>query len=93
MRNILAKFPRLMQVKMKGVVRQVFLAPTYAAAAKRGRDLIARFKDRYSAAMECLERDSRSASRICGSPTRITSEFARRTVSSASTEKTADARK
>lgn len=57
MRNILAKLPRLMQVKMKGLVQQVFLAPTYAAAVKRGRDLIAKFKDRYPAAMECLERD------------------------------------
>jgi putative transposase len=57
MRNILAKLPRMMQAKIKGLVHQVFLAPSYAAALKRGRDLIARFKDRYSAAMECLERD------------------------------------
>jgi putative transposase len=57
MRNILAKVPRLMQAKMKGLVQQIFLAPTYAAAVKRGRDLIAKFKDRYPAAMECLERD------------------------------------
>ena len=42
---------------MKGLVRQIFLAPTYAAAVKRGCDLIAKFKDRYPAAMECLERD------------------------------------
>jgi putative transposase len=57
MRNILAKLPRLMQAKTKGLVQQVFLAPTYAAALKRGRDLIAKFKDRYPAALECLERD------------------------------------
>jgi putative transposase len=57
MRNILAKLPRLMQAKMKGLVHQVFLAPTFATAVKRGRDLIAKFKDRYPAAMECLERD------------------------------------
>lgn len=57
MRNILAKLPRLMQRKMKGLVQQVFLAPSYAVALKRGRDLIAKFKDRYPAAMECLERD------------------------------------
>ena len=57
MRNILAKLPHLMQAKMKGLVHQVFHAPTYAAALKRGRDLIAKFKDRYPAAMECLERD------------------------------------
>jgi putative transposase len=57
MRNVLSKLPRLMQAKMKGLVRQVFLAPTYAAAVKRGRDLIAKFQDRYPAAMECLARD------------------------------------
>lgn len=57
MRNILAKLPRLMKAKMKGLVQQVFLAPSYAVALKRGRDLIARFGDRYSAAMDCLERD------------------------------------
>jgi len=57
MRNILAKVPRLMQATMKKLVHQVFLAPTYAKARQRGRDLIAKFKDRYPAAMECLERD------------------------------------
>lgn len=57
MRNILAKVPRLMQATMKKLVQQVFLAPTYAKARQRGRDLIVKFKDRYPAAMECLERD------------------------------------
>lgn len=36
---------------------QVFLAPSYDVALKRGRALIARFRDRYPSAMECLERD------------------------------------
>jgi transposase-like protein len=71
MRNILAKLPRLMQAKMK-LVQQVFLAPTYDLAIKRGRALIARFRDRYSAAMDCLEAASKSASRICA--------FRRRTI-------------
>ncbi len=57
MRNILAKLPRLMQGLMKRLVQQVFLAPSYAIALKRGRALITRFRDRYPAAMECLERD------------------------------------
>jgi transposase-like protein len=57
MRNILAKVPRLMKATMKKLVQQVFLAPSYAVALKRGRNLIAKFKDRYPAAMECLERD------------------------------------
>jgi len=39
------------------LVQQVFLAPTYAAALKRGRDLITKFKDRYPAALECSARD------------------------------------
>jgi putative transposase len=57
MRNILSKLPRMMQPRMKALVHQVFRAPSYSVALKRGRDLIARFKDRYTAAMECLERD------------------------------------
>jgi putative transposase len=57
MRNIIAKLPRLMQAKMKDLVTQVFQAPSHTAALKRGRDLIAKFKDRYPAAMDCLERD------------------------------------
>jgi len=57
MRNIVAKLPRLMHAKMKDLVTQVFQAPSYAAALKRGRDLVAKFKDRYPAAMDCLERD------------------------------------
>ena len=57
MRNILAKLPRLMQGSMKRLLQQVFLAPSYEMAIKRGRALIARFGDRYPAAIECLERD------------------------------------
>lgn len=57
MRNILCKLPRLGQGQMKRLIEQVFRAPSYAGALKRGRALIARFRDRYSAAMECLERD------------------------------------
>ena len=51
------KLSRTMQSKMKGLVHQVFRAPSCAVALKRGRDLIAGFSDRYSAVMECLERD------------------------------------
>ena len=57
MRNLLAKLPRGMQGQIKGLVQQVFYAPSHAVALKRGCALIARFKDRYPAAMECLERD------------------------------------
>jgi transposase-like protein len=57
MRNILAKLPKAMQGRLKNLIHQVFRAPSYEEALKRGRALIARFKDRYSAAMECLEKD------------------------------------
>jgi len=57
MRNILAKLPRLVQASMKRLIEQVFLAPSYEAALQRGRALITRFRDRYPAAMESLERD------------------------------------
>jgi transposase-like protein len=57
MRNILAKLPRTMQGQMKRLIQQVFLASSHAQALKRGRALIAQFRDRYPAAMECLERD------------------------------------
>jgi hypothetical protein len=35
-------------------VQQVFLSPTHAAALKRGRALITKFKDRYRAAIDSL---------------------------------------
>jgi transposase-like protein len=57
MRNILAKLPRVMQGQMTRLIQQVFLASSHAQALKRGRALIAQFRDRYPAAMECLERD------------------------------------
>ena len=57
MRNVLSKLPRLMQGKMKKLVKQVFVAPSYALALKRGRSLVARFKDRFPSAMECLEKN------------------------------------
>lgn len=49
--------PRLLPASLKRLVQQVFLAPSDEVAVKRGRALIARFRDRYPAAMECLERD------------------------------------
>jgi putative transposase len=57
MRNILAKLPKAMQTQMKKLIHQVFWASSYEEGIKRGRALVARFRDRYSAAMECLEKD------------------------------------
>jgi len=82
MRNILSKLPRLMQVTMKKLVQQVFLAPSYAVALKRGRDLIAIFKDRYPAALEGLERDLEECVTYLRFPRCTTCRFARRIGSS-----------
>lgn len=57
MRNILAKLPHVMLGQMKRLIEQVFRASNHAQAVKRGRALVAQFRDRYPAAMECLERD------------------------------------
>ena len=57
LRNILAKLPKLAATQLKPLLQQVFLAPDHATGLRRGRALIARFRDRYSSAMECLEKD------------------------------------
>ncbi len=57
LRNILAKLPKLAATQLKPLLQQVFLAPDHATGLRRGRALIARFRSRYSAAMECLEKD------------------------------------
>jgi len=57
MRNILAKLPRLAQRDLKPLIQQVFQAPDHRTALRRGRALLARFRDRYPSAMECLEKD------------------------------------
>lgn len=57
MRNILCKLPKGAVREIKGLVQQVFLAPDYETARRRGRWLIARFRSRYPSAMECLEKD------------------------------------
>lgn len=57
MLNILAKLPKRMQAELKRLIQQqVFWAESYEEGLKRGRDLIDRFRDRYPAAMECLEK-------------------------------------
>lgn len=55
MRNILSKLPKAAIPEMKRLVQQVFLAPSYDKGMERGKQLIARFKNRYPQAMEGLE--------------------------------------
>jgi transposase-like protein len=57
MRNLLAKLPRLVQAEMKRPLQQVFWADSYQKGLKLGRALIARFRSRFPAALECLEKD------------------------------------
>jgi transposase-like protein len=57
LRNILAKLPRLAASQLKPLIQQVFLAPDYRTGLRRGKALVARFRDRYASAMECLEKD------------------------------------
>lgn len=57
MRNILCKLPRKVQKEMKHLVQQVFYAQNYGEGVRLGRELIARFGDRYPSAMECLGED------------------------------------
>lgn len=55
MRNILGKVPQAIRAEMKRLVQQVFYAPSYESGMDRGKKLIARFRERYPSAMECLE--------------------------------------
>ncbi|HSB78784.1 MAG TPA: IS256 family transposase [Candidatus Methylomirabilis sp.] len=57
LRNILAKLPKVAVPLVRPLLQQVFRAPDHATALRRGRALIARFRDRYTSAMECLEKD------------------------------------
>jgi transposase-like protein len=55
--NILVKLPKAMQAEMKRLVQQVFWADSFEEGLHKGRALIERFKERYPAAMDCLEKD------------------------------------
>lgn len=58
MRNILSKLPKAMHAEMKALIqRSIFEADSHEKALAAGKRLIARFKSRYAAAMECLEKD------------------------------------
>jgi len=57
MRNILCKLPKKIEKDMKLLIKQVYYASSYEEGLKLGHELIARFKDRYTSAMECIEED------------------------------------
>ena len=53
MRNILSKLPKRAQREMNPMVRQVFYTESYEQGLRQERELIARFKDDYTSAMDC----------------------------------------
>jgi len=57
MRNILSKLPKKIEKEMKPLIKQVYYASSHEEGLKLGHELIARFKSRYTSAMECLEGD------------------------------------
>jgi transposase-like protein len=57
MRNILCKLPKKIEKEMKPLKKQVYYASSYEEGLKLGHELIARFEDRYTSAMECLKED------------------------------------
>ena len=57
MRNILCKLPKKIEKEMKPLIKQVYYASSYEEGLRLGHELIARFRDRYPSAMECLEED------------------------------------
>lgn len=56
MRNILSKLPKDMMPEMKKLIQRVFNAKDYEEGIKLGKELAAKFKDRFPSAMECLEK-------------------------------------
>jgi len=57
MRNILCKLPKKIEKEMKPLIKQVYYASSYEEGLRLGHELIARFEDRYTSAMESLEED------------------------------------
>ncbi len=57
LRNILAKLPTAALGTMKCLLRQVLETRHYPTGLQKGQALIARFRDRFPSAMECLAAD------------------------------------
>ncbi|MDP2719918.1 MAG: IS256 family transposase [Dehalococcoidia bacterium] len=57
MRNILCKLPKKIEKEMKPLINQVYYASSYEEGLKLGHELVTRFEDRYTSAMECLGED------------------------------------
>ena len=57
MNNILGKAPKEVAGKLKAEICRSFHADSYEQGLRIGRDVIARFRDRFPSAMACLEED------------------------------------
>ena len=55
--NVLNKMPKSLQVKAKGMLHDIWMAPTRAEAEKAFALFLASFKGKYPKATECLEKD------------------------------------
>jgi len=57
MRNILCKLPKKAVPELKPLILDVFRAKSYNEGIQKGKELIARFREIYPSAMECLEKN------------------------------------
>ena len=57
MRNILAKLPEAARTGLKKLIHKAFTAQTYKEGLAQARAIIAQFRERFPAAMKCLEQD------------------------------------
>ena len=57
MRNILAKLPEAARAGLKKLIYKAFTAQTYKEGLAQARAIIAQFRERFPAAMKCLEQD------------------------------------
>jgi len=55
-KNILSKLPRSVQDDMKKLIQRVFNAKDYEEGLKLGKELISKFRDRFTSSMECLQK-------------------------------------
>ena len=55
--NVLDKFPKVLQAKVKGMLHDQYLAPTREDALKAFNLFVESFGDKYPKAVECLEKD------------------------------------
>ncbi|MDI6788934.1 MAG: IS256 family transposase [Planctomycetota bacterium] len=57
MRNILSKLPDYAIAEIKPMIWEVFRAENYEDGMTKGKKLIAKYRNQYPSAMECLEKD------------------------------------